>query len=500
MRKHHLLIPVLLALLTGVVTAQKAFEDNQYGYTISTIKDWNAIPPAPGEKYMVAKWVSPREIRNLPAEMRIYVFDRGAKAKMPEGVNEGDIPEELKDYYLRAAPKKSFLEWMATDRAREKMDLGKERKLKIKAPRKFEHKARYHTTTRPCGYSLGGRRMPPFFVTVGIIETPKFEYAIELYCSDDARRKMQGEFKRILSSFKIHKERPRAPSEEAEETVAAAGGDGYERTEMDAKDKARKRAREQAERTPGWWYFETDRYIIITNVEKTGKNTSFIKIMAKRLEAMRDKYEVDFPPKSEITAVSIVRVCKDKKTYHDYGGPGGSAGYWFAPAEELVFYMENSNTKTPFAVLNHEAFHQYIYYCCGKLSPHSWYNEGYGDYYSGARISGDGKRVLGISPFAWRKDTIKAACRKRTHVPIKNIIKYSQRDYYANPGLCYAQGWSMIYFLNKGVKKDHPWRKILPTYLKVLQETDDKDVAVEKAFEGVDLDEFEEAWIKFTLK
>jgi hypothetical protein len=240
--------------------------------------------------------------------------------------------------------------------------------------------------------------------------------------------------------------------------------------------------------------------MLVTNVEKRGSNEGFIRLLGRRLESIRDQYEIDFPPAKPIDAVSIVRVCKDDKTYRDYGGPGGSAGYWFAPAEELVFYKDAGDKRTPFAVLSHEAFHQYIFYCCGNISPHSWFNEGYGDYYSGADMTDDGRRLLGIKPFEWRRDTIKSALRSKTHVPIKDIINYSQGQYYSNPDLCYAQGWSIIYFLNKGISEKHEWRQILPTYLKVIQESGEPKQAVEAAFAGVDLEEFEKAWISFTLR
>ena len=68
-----------------------------------------------------------------------------------------------------------------------------------------------------------------------------------------------------------------------------------------------------------------------------------------------------------------------------------SAGYWNSRTEELVLFdaEEHERGKRPddsgtFIVLYHEAFHQYIHYSTGELPPHSWFNEGYGDYFSGA--------------------------------------------------------------------------------------------------------------------
>ena len=86
-----------------------------------------------------------------------------------------------------------------------------------------------------------------------------------------------------------------------------------------------------------------------------------------------------------------MRVCGDRKEYHEYGGPGGSAGYWNSGSEELVFYDASRSKKIDddtVSVLYHEAFHQYIYYSVGNVAPHSWFNEGHGDYYAGADLKG----------------------------------------------------------------------------------------------------------------
>ena len=47
-------------------------------------------------------------------------------------------------------------------------------------------------------------------------------------------------------------------------------------------------------------------------------------------------------------------------------------------------------TADTLAVLYHEAFHQFIFYSVGEVAPHSWFNEGHGDYFSGADVVGFG--------------------------------------------------------------------------------------------------------------
>lgn len=498
-------LALALVLLPAVpLPGQGRYTDQKYGYSIDQIKDWQAIPPQPTDEYIVAKWVSPRDIRNLPAEMHVYVFDRKAGAGAPATEAPEGLPEGLAAYFQARKPKDSYESWAKTDFERRAMALGEGKPFRVKAPKDANAEGWIYRTARESGYRLGGREMEGFSVSVAIVRTDRIEYAVEIFYNEKEERKLRLPFETLLRGFQIETVEPPWLAELAAKAADAEApkDDGYARTDKTQTplERARERAREQAARTPGWWYHETPRYIIVTNVERKGNNEEFIRLLGRRLESIRDRFEIDFPPKKPIEAVSIVRVCKDDKTYRDYGGPGGSAGYWFAPAEELVFYKDAGDKRTPFAVLSHEAFHQYIYYCCGNISPHSWYNEGYGDYYSGTRMTDDGRRVIRIDPFAWRRDTIKTAVRNKTYVPIKEIIHYTQAQYYSKADLCYAQGWSIVYFLNQGIPENHPWRSILPKYLETIQESGSEKEAVNAAFEGVDLDEFEKAWAEFTIR
>jgi hypothetical protein len=205
-----------------------------------------------------------------------------------------------------------------------------------------------------------------------------------------------------------------------------------------------------------------------------------------------------------------VRVCKSKEEYMSYGGPGGSAGYWSPSAKELVLYDDKAEggRGDTWAVLNHEGFHQYIYYLYGKLSPHSWYNEGTGDYYSGFQRGTNGQFKL--EKFSWRKDLIAGKVREGKTVPLKEFTKLTQQEYYGkldkygtDIGVHYAQGWSLIYFLRTGKEKhakgwNPAWETILDTYFKVLGATEDLEQAVSQAFDGVDWAALEQAWKDYT--
>jgi hypothetical protein len=278
----------------------------------------------------------------------------------------------------------------------------------------------------------------------------------------------------------------------------------------------------------GWKAEDTENYIVIYNT----KDQPLVRRIVKDLESIRKEYVRLFPAVVDIDAVSTVRVCADRTEYMQYGGPPRSAGYWYYVTEELVLYDGTKREKgkktdklDTFIVLYHEAFHQYIYYSVGQLAPHSWFNEGYGDFFSGAQIKGG--KVKRIGPNRWRLDRIQGAVSKHQHVPWDEIIRYERAQYYgARQSYYYAQGWSMVYFLNQSkVVQKHPrWSKILPTYFEELKaswvakraelESQDKledekavaeaqlaarNAALDVAFLEVDIQALEAEWMMFVM-
>ena len=279
----------------------------------------------------------------------------------------------------------------------------------------------------------------------------------------------------------------------------------------------------------GWKAEDTDNFIVIYDTP----DQPLMRKVLRDLELIRKEYEKLFVPDKPVSAVSTVRICKSRDEYMQYGGMAGSAGFWNSESQELVLYdaekVGRDNQKSDadtFIVLYHEAFHQFIYYSAGELPPHSWFNEGHGDFFSGATVKDGKMRSIGVNP--WRIHTIQAAITDSKSVPWRDIVHFEQPQYYAKETVhvCYAQGWSMIYFLRmcKEVAAKPEWARILPTYFAVLKQAWSEEVvkleaagkkedkaarwqaglasrnkAVAAAFEGVDMDEIESSWKIFTL-
>jgi hypothetical protein len=315
---------------------------------------------------------------------------------------------------------------------------------------------------------------------------PEEQYAMWLSCGDDQRRRNEDVFLRIVQSFQWHD----AKSKEAVSITSLK--------DLALPEGKRKSIEEGL--VKGWNVIVSPKkqYVIVYNT-KGKRNDRLAQMVAERIEQIREAlYETQFPPKKKIEEVSIVRICGDELEYVYYGGPWGSAGYWSWRDGELVLYDAHPAAKLDedtLATAYHEAFHQYIFYGAGKISPPSWFNEGHGDYYAGARSAGDKFKVR---PFNWRVKTIKAACRKGPcpkkadgtfdrqkggYTPLVDFLRFSKGDYYDDETvhLNYAQGWSVIYFLREIVPTNPAWKEkwgnILDTYYLTLRGSEVKKPA-----------------------
>ncbi len=276
----------------------------------------------------------------------------------------------------------------------------------------------------------------------------------------------------------------------------------------------------------GWKAEDTEHYIVAYDTA----DQPLVRKIVRDVELLHAEYEKLFPPTTAIQAVSTVRVCKSRDEYLAYGGAPQTSGYWNAEAQELVLYDAEKverhvrSDADTFVTLYHEGFHQYVHHACGEVPPHSWFGEGIGDYFSGALVK-DGKCwSIGVHP--WRVGLAKSIVETERTIPWKQIVRFEQPEFYegSRVDVCYAQSWSMIYFLRKSkvVERKPEWARILPTYFETLRasyleaiealrvegkQIDARAVdragalarsrAVDAAFQGVDFDEIQGAWEAF---
>jgi hypothetical protein len=149
----------------------------------------------------------------------------------------------------------------------------------------------------------------------------------------------------------------------------------------------------------------------------------------------------------------------------------------------------------------HEGWHQYFHWYCGSfvVLP-SWINEGMGDYfYTAAPKEVRGRKMpaeLGRINEG-RLWVLKAAIRQNRFVPVRELLTMSKAQFYANPSVCYAEGWALCqYLLHSGNKQ---YEDVIPDFVRLVKNDTNFDDVREKAYKRIGLDQLEagfKAWVE----
>jgi len=426
------LVLALTALLCASTAAQKTHKDTRLGFQIKPPKDYAGVPRSPRDVLTVAKFASEQK------ESGRGYFDAIPSLDVmffPKSMQREDQNDE--DFI-------AFV-WNTIEQP---FGYGEIEEDDVKVEREkvpVKHLERDSSI---------------WSVYLSVVPQEDGCFAFVGSAPTDRYKKASAGFDKALRSFK------RIEVEEDADRDA-------EREQMDAQERF---LHTQIDKLPaGWDYHRTERYLFLYNAEKR-----FVEELGDQIEAIRDVYEEIWVPTEPIEAISIVRVCGSEDDYYAYGGRKGTGGYWNSGERELVIF-DNPPRDFARAVLNHEAFHQYIYYFYGELAPASWYNEGTGDYFAGAKMT----RTYRIQEYAdapggiGRKETAKTACRllqqgrtqaedSQCGTPLKDLLRYTQQEYYKNGLVHYAQGWAVVHFLRESKRLEDKWAAIYPDYLENL--------------------------------
>jgi hypothetical protein len=287
---------------------------------------------------------------------------------------------------------------------------------------------------------------------------------------------------------------------------------------------------------PGWIVYESPNYQVQS---ECGPEKA--KRLADHMEAMNKLYRRMFNPEKEGAKRQTIKLFKTENEFHAYGAPAGAAAYFSADDREMVCYDTNkwmddkpavkapttgeaADPEDPAAKLKadimgrlererdmwkmdllgcaaHEGWHQYFHWYVGsRIELPSWIDEGMGDYfYTAVPKQAKGRQMpaeLGGSN-AIRLMTAKKALEHNAFVPAPELIKYNQMQYYANAGICYAEGWALCQFMmHSGNPK---YAKVVQTFIRVVRDDTNMPHVTEKAFKGIDLEQLDKdfrAWIK----
>lgn len=276
----------------------------------------------------------------------------------------------------------------------------------------------------------------------------------------------------------------------------------------------------------GWVRIKTRHYEVQSQagIEKARR-------LGAHMEEMMKVYKKRFRPGKSFTKKSTIKLLKSRGAFRAYGAPAAAGAYYSPGDREMVCYdtgkwMDEEKVRGPstgketelaemarrarerykmdiLGAAAHEGWHQYFHWLVVSLVQlPSWINEGMGDYFYTARprkVKGKNKMVAELGRLnGLRLPVIQRAVKSNRHVPLRELLQYSQRQYYSNASVCYAEGWSLCQFMFHGGNKKYA--RVINKFVKLVMNDTNMPVVTKKAFKGIDLDQLEADWKAWVLK
>lgn len=180
-----------------------------------------------------------------------------------------------------------------------------------------------------------------------------------------------------------------------------------------------------------------------------------------------------------------------------------SGGMFFVThqVKGLATWAEPGNRRRTFEVLQHEGFHQFAWHTFGPELP-VWLNEGLAQYFESAVLR-DGNLSLGMIRRP-RIEKVRQAINTQSALPLDKLMAITGEQWSGNlredpdhAALCYAQSWSLVFYLIHGDNGRH--KPQLTDYLKRLSKGDSHADAQFMAFGQGGMLELTHDWQRFAL-
>ena len=238
---------------------------------------------------------------------------------------------------------------------------------------------------------------------------------------------------------------------------------------------------------------ETENYVIKTNVDQV-----LADMFAQKAELIRKLYVAWFDqtfkshPKLPKRKYPII-IFADTKEYHSFFPGMDMAGGHYDPAIRQLFFFKYQNPDDGWAVLFHEAFHQFLHPYLESAAP-DWFNEGLGDYFGGAKHVKVPEEHMQIAPFNWRLGLAKQLINSGQARPLEQLLRLMHNQFYdpATMGQNYAEGWSFVYFLCQ--YENQKYFPLVSRYFAACHEGKDLDEAFKAAFGKEDMKKIDQEW------
>jgi hypothetical protein len=283
----------------------------------------------------------------------------------------------------------------------------------------------------------------------------------------------------------------------------------------------------------GWVVIETDHYQVQCQAGKAKAER-----LAQHLESMWAVY-AQFMPTRRKPETFVLKIFKDREAFKAYG-KSDAVAYYSQSTKELVGYdtglilgerdvpaiisvgedvraklseperqrvaelveaISDAYLPDTGRALSHEGWHQYFHmYTVSWVAMPSWLDEGVGDYFYMANRDetsgqGHGYRLGDLNPNRIR--ALRRALIDGTTVDVRTLMTFTQEDYYKNPSVSYAQGWSLVQFLMHN--PDPKFHDLVPRLIKDFKETKNFDKSTDKVFKGIDFKKLDRDWIGWVI-
>lgn len=461
-----------LLLLSAPAFGQKLgrgkYEDKDLGFQLKTLKDWS-FTPLDDRKVaggLVLKMSADKALNVKVAGNQIMQFNFGMQAyrlDQPEATTGGESTGGLRNR-VNKETKRPTVEELIPKWYSDLRDFKEYMDEPFDGPE--EKKITKGLVARHVTYRAFHAEGFEILLDTWTFPTNDYDIAFVWIVAEDDAKKYLKAYEKSMKSFRL--------IEKKEEKMEKVAGDGDYGSFLSY-------TQEKAAKTPGWRVLEvpSKRFLLVTSSE----DNRFLKDVTSRLEKSIDLYEKDFPPVIKTEFVSIVRVCGTHEEFMRYGDTSpNTAGYFNPGSKELVIYdNKERNRNETFAVMSHEAFHQYCHFLFNEAEAHRWFDEGQGDYYGCFDMDKRIPKVTAHMPGGLdRLPHIKSMLKADNYVPISRFIRMDHSQWYNNNSsyngiASYAQSWSMVYFLRQGMRGKVPgkyWEKeyanIIPNYTKHL--------------------------------
>jgi hypothetical protein len=437
------------ALCQVKIEIDKEVKVKQWGYVIRPLKGWNSMPADQEDRFTVGRW-----------KLALDEFEKRGNYEM---VRTGGLCE-LKIVRIQSKVETPAAKESEKDKPQPVSLLGKPA---AKSMDEWIENTWDGAAKRWLRVPLKGGKMPgdllefgsgASHVTIGVFRRLGVEWAVVYTSFEENYQKMWKDwYLKSIQTFEV--------VENVDPDVAAAANKDPSLLKGEEKRAA---LNASIAGKPGWFSVNTKYYVFLSNADK-----QFVTQLSKDLELVREKvYVPNFKPRNQDIPLNPVRVFATQSEYHQFGGPQGSAGYFSPTKGELVLFQrfeeqsKNSSEKDCKSVMFHEGFHQYVHFAIGDVSPHSWFNEGTGDYFAGLAVNGG--QVGETKVFEWRVNFLKTKMREGADlIPLRSLLRYPQSEYYTNAGLKYSEGWAIIYYI-RNVSKNKAYKQALETYFNYL--------------------------------